>query len=690
MWAIAGIVYAAAYVGLVSALGDRSGARLLVGNIALLLPPFAPLFVILRRRHDWHGRQAVFWGAIAAWPALWLIGQIGWSADEVLRSVNQPWFRWHIIPQLTGSALPFIALVAWPHRGVRRATALTAAIDITVLGFLTGFLYWSLIIAPGMNPDHAAVGLRALAIIGPLVRLVAVVALVAAAVAADSRAWSAVYQRMAAGMILAFIVLIGLSMLTMRGEYQTGSVSDIGWMLPFFFTAWAAATAPVSPAESRSIVMWQPARRSPALLFAAVLVVPLIGFGLGYLMPVGEPIDRLREMAASLTLVAAVALVMLRLRVEQFELDRANNRVRLLATACEQAGELIIIVRGNRIEFANDAFCRAVGYTRQELEQVEPVQMVAVESRSDLPALREAIRSRQVVRATTKMLRKDGTTFTAAWNAAPILDASGKVSTIVGVIRDLTDDLTLRDQLVRSERMSAIGQLISGVAHELNNPLQSIIGSLELLLNEPTDPDIRDDLERARREAGRAVRIVRNLLAFVRRAPDERLLMDVNEIVRAVVNLRVYELEVGGIVVREHYAAELPLVLVSREEIQQVLANLIINAQQAMSVRGRGVLTVRTFASGNDVTVEVCDDGPGVAPEVGGRIFEPFVSTKSSSGGLGLSLSFGIATAHGGSLDLIPSDVGACFRMTLPGAGYPGRARAEHVRSDDAPASPLR
>jgi two-component system NtrC family sensor kinase len=248
----------------------------------------------------------------------------------------------------------------------------------------------------------------------------------------------------------------------------------------------------------------------------------------------------------------------------------------------------------------------------------------------------------------------------------------------------------MRDQLVRSERMSAIGQLISGVAHELNNPLQSIIGSLELLLNEPTDPDIRDDLERARREAGRAVRIVRNLLAFVRRAPDERVLMDVNEIVRSVVTLRAYELDVDGIAVREQYAADLPLVLVSREEIQQVVVNLIINAQQALGGRGRGVLSIRTFAAGGSACVEVSDDGPGVPPEVSGRIFEPFVSTKSSNGGLGLSLSFGIASAHGGSLDLIPSDIGACFRLTLPGAGYPGRARVEQPRADDAPTSPLR
>ena len=109
-----------------------------------------------------------------------------------------------------------------------------------------------------------------------------------------------------------------------------------------------------------------------------------------------------------------------------------------------------------------------------------------------------------------------------------------------------------------------------------------------------------------------------------------------------------------------------------------------------MSERGRGLLSIRTFATGADACIEVRDDGPGVPPEVTGRIFEPFVSTKSGTGGLGLSLSFGIANAHGGSLELVPADVGACFRLTLPGSGYPGRPRTQNPSGDDAVASPLR
>src|SRR5215467_14212521 len=139
-WAVAGLVYAAVYVAALWALGDHAHARLLLANMALLVPPLVPLAVIWRRRHDWAGRQRVFFAAIAAWPLLWSVGQVSWTIDEVFLSTPLPWFTWHTILQLSGSALPLIAIVAWPHRGARTETAVTSAIDIAVLMFLTGFL----------------------------------------------------------------------------------------------------------------------------------------------------------------------------------------------------------------------------------------------------------------------------------------------------------------------------------------------------------------------------------------------------------------------------------------------------------------------------------------------------------------------------------------------------------------------
>ena len=138
-WAIGGLVYAAICAALMQQLGDHELPKLVARHPAMLLPPLAPLFVVATRRRMWRGRAAVFWGAIGAWAALWFVGQIGWSADELLHASPSPWFKWPIVLQLCGSALPLIALVAWPHRRAPEETAVTVAIDIAVLVFLTGF-----------------------------------------------------------------------------------------------------------------------------------------------------------------------------------------------------------------------------------------------------------------------------------------------------------------------------------------------------------------------------------------------------------------------------------------------------------------------------------------------------------------------------------------------------------------------
>jgi C4-dicarboxylate-specific signal transduction histidine kinase len=183
---------------------------------------------------------------------------------------------------------------------------------------------------------------------------------------------------------------------------------------------------------------------------------------------------------------------------------------------------------------------------------------------------------------------------------------------------------------------------------------------------------VRRDLEQVHAAAQRAANIVRNLLAFVRRSPAERTKADLNDIVRTTVALRRYELVTAGIELEEEYEDNLPPVRVSREEIQQVVLNVILNAEQAMRRAGlHGRLSVRTLRAGtSEMAVEIQDDGPGVPPALAGRIFEPFFSTKGvgDGTGLGLSLSLGIAEAHGGTLALMHVPSGARFRLTLPAA----------------------
>jgi two-component system, NtrC family, sensor kinase len=225
--------------------------------------------------------------------------------------------------------------------------------------------------------------------------------------------------------------------------------------------------------------------------------------------------------------------------------------------------------------------------------------------------------------------------------------------------------------LIHSERLSAVGQLVAGVAHEINNPLQAVMGYTELLIGAEERPDVRADLEQIRTDAERAARIVHNLLLFARRETLERSVTDLNEIVRATLALRTFDLRASEIEVRIDYCADLPLIVASREQIQQIVLNLVLNAQHAMHGMGqRGTLSVRTGRTDDAAFVEVSDDGPGVPAEVAGRVFEPFFTTKEigHGTGLGLSVSLGIAQAHGGSLEIMPVEHGACFRLTLPSA----------------------
>jgi C4-dicarboxylate-specific signal transduction histidine kinase len=253
-------------------------------------------------------------------------------------------------------------------------------------------------------------------------------------------------------------------------------------------------------------------------------------------------------------------------------------------------------------------------------------------------------------------------------------NAAGRITHFVGAERDITDELKLRDQLVHSERLSAIGELVAGVAHEINNPLQTIIGSIELILDDSPDFRSKTDLELVRREAGRAGQIVRSLLSFVRRSAPERVTVDLNDIIRATVELRAYHLQQNDLAVITDPDAPRAHVHVNREEIQQVILNLVLNAEQAILSSGRGrMIAVRCLSHGSHHIVEVLDDGPGVSAELRGRIFEPFFTTKDvgEGTGLGLSISHGIASAHGGSLELYPTETGACFRLTLPAHAEP-------------------
>jgi len=210
---------------------------------------------------------------------------------------------------------------------------------------------------------------------------------------------------------------------------------------------------------------------------------------------------------------------------------------------------------------------------------------------------------------------------------------------------------------------------VAGVAHELNNPLQAVMGYTELLLRDETRQSVRQDLEQVQADAGRAAAIVRNLVTFVRRSALERTLVDLGEVTRSTLALKVFDLQKAQITVQEAYTPDPVIVAGNREELRQAILNLVSNAEQAIAGLGRsGVISVRTGSSDGCGFVEVSDNGPGVPAAMAGRIFEPFFTTRTvgQGTGLGLSIGLGIAQAHGGTLALVPTDRGACFLLSVP------------------------
>ncbi|WP_298816930.1 hybrid sensor histidine kinase/response regulator [Chloroflexus sp.] len=228
---------------------------------------------------------------------------------------------------------------------------------------------------------------------------------------------------------------------------------------------------------------------------------------------------------------------------------------------------------------------------------------------------------------------------------------------IVCIGRDLTERRRLEQQLIQSDKLSALGQLVAGVAHELNNPLTSISGYAQLLLrNRQLDEDARADLEQVRQQAERAGRIVRNLLMFAREHKPERLVVQINDVVHSALALQVYQLRVDNIAVKLELDPDLPSTVADPHQLQQVLLNLITNARQAMNEIGGGTLTIRTTLretlDGQAIEIAVTDTGVGIPKHHLDKIFNPFFTTKpvGQGTGLGLSICYGIIQEHQGQI----------------------------------------
>jgi signal transduction histidine kinase/CheY-like chemotaxis protein len=245
----------------------------------------------------------------------------------------------------------------------------------------------------------------------------------------------------------------------------------------------------------------------------------------------------------------------------------------------------------------------------------------------------------------------------------------------IGVLAKTLDDMKTKlkssyDLLLQSEKMALMGQVVAGIAHELNNPLTIVIGNVQLLMMREVNQKNLQSLGRIRDGAERASKIVKNLLTFARQEKPERKPTDINLVLKKTLELRAYELKVSNIEVSTEFAPELPETMADPHQLQQVFLNLIVNAEHAMlTAHGKGLLRLSTRAEDRKILIFFSDDGPGIPKENLRRVFEPFFTTKAvgKGTGLGLSICQGIINEHGGRID-VESTIGrgSTFFIDLP------------------------
>lgn len=265
-----------------------------------------------------------------------------------------------------------------------------------------------------------------------------------------------------------------------------------------------------------------------------------------------------------------------------------------------------------------------------------------------------------------KML--DGRIFDAY--SSPLIDTNGVLRGRIWYFRDVTERKEMEQRLIMTDRLASIGELVSGIAHELNNPLTGVIGYSQLIMEQDIRDDLRDDLTVISSEAQRAAGIVKDLLTFARKHSPVKELCRLNNVIDDVLKLRAYEHKTNNIEVVKDFDPLLPETMLDYRQIQQVFLNLVINAEFFMVKEHRkGQLTIKTESANGFVRSTVTDNGPGIPEENLRRIFDPFFTTKEEGKGtgLGLSICHGIVTEHGGRI-YARNDVGrgASFIIDLP------------------------
>jgi PAS domain S-box-containing protein len=340
---------------------------------------------------------------------------------------------------------------------------------------------------------------------------------------------------------------------------------------------------------------------------------------------------------------------------------------------------ILVLDTAGLISYANRR-CYEAGYQESELIGHRLLDWIEPSHQEDLEAaLETTANGHQVENIELRVRRSDGSMGHFSISLSPMRDEQNTVNSIVVVMTDITDAALLQAKLAHSEKMATIGRLVSGVAHEVNNPLAAILGFTDLLLENPEVPaSAREDLGIILRETQRTKDIVQDLLSFARQRPVQREPVQINQVLRQTIKLRNYDFASHGVEVHEEFEESLAPALGDSQQLQQVFLNILNNAYDAVQeTKQRGLIRIRTSRSGDVIEVAISDNGQGIVDTQ--RIFDPFFTTKQpgKGTGLGLSICYGIVRAHGGEIQCWNNDTrGSTFVVRLPIATETGLSAA--------------
>jgi len=366
------------------------------------------------------------------------------------------------------------------------------------------------------------------------------------------------------------------------------------------------------------------------------------------------------------------------LKLAEGVLTRSEEKYRIILSEM-QDNYFEVDLAGN-LTFFNDSTSNSLGYSAEELMGMSYKEFTAKEDIEHVyKVFNEVYRTNRPNKGFSwKVVQKDGTVGFVEATVSPLRNPKGEIIGFRGVGREVTErkqaeegrrQLELKAQV--TSRLASVGEMAAGVAHEINNPLTGVIGFAQLLMDREDIPkDIRRDLAAINDGAQRVAGIVKRLLAFSRQVKPERKLVDINELIESTLTLRAHHLRVNNIKVTTQLAPDLPKTVADPGQLQQVLLNLIVNAETEMKLaRGKGKLLIKTEKVDNIIRISFKDNGPGIAKKNLDRIFDPFFTTREvgQGTGLGLSLCHGIVAEHNGKI-YVESKLGkgATFIMELP------------------------